>query len=389
MKKPKILFIVGILDSGGVSKAMTSLMNVIDRENYDVSLMILNDEGQMMSLLPDDIRIITNPAWKALVSALGGLPYLLRKKPLLVPGHLLKMVLSRMSKAKAGRLLSRLMPALDEDFDMIVDFQGQHQLYYMVDKLSAPVKITFFHNDYAKWPFYYSADKKYLPKVDHIFTVSENCVKSMQRIFPDVAGKIELMENISSPEIIERLAEEEVDDMRSDVPTFITIGRVTETKGIELGLQAASILKKQGLDFHWYFLGANENADYYNGLVDKYDVKDRITFLGVRKNPYPYMKRATLVVHPSKFEGKSIALDEIKILLKPAVVTNFSTVHDQFEDDYNATICEMTPESLSSSVLELLNSPELQEKYRENLLRDRKDNSAEVEKLYRFLKPSK
>lgn len=383
--RPRILFIVGVLDSGGVSKAMTSLMNVIDRKNYDISLMILSDEGQMMSLLPDDLRVITNPTWKALVSAFRGLPHLLRKAPHLVPGHLLKLGLSKLSKPKAAKLLSRLMPGLDEEFDMIVDFQGQQQLYYMVDKLQAPVKVTFFHNDYSKWPYYYSVDRKYFPKVDKIFTVSENCVSVMKQMFPDVADKIELMENISSPAVIERLADEEIDDMRSDVPTFITIGRVTETKGIELGLQAASLLKKQGVDFHWYFLGSNDNADYYDGLTEQYDVKDRVTFLGVRTNPYPYMKRATMVVHPSKFEGKSIALDEIKILLKPAVVTNFSTVHDQFEDGYNATICQMTPESLSSSILELLNSPELQERYRENLLRDRRDNSSEVKKLYDLL----
>lgn len=49
--KKKILFIVGTLDSGGVSKSMISLLNTIDKEAYDVSLLITNPTGLFMELL--------------------------------------------------------------------------------------------------------------------------------------------------------------------------------------------------------------------------------------------------------------------------------------------------------------------------------------------------
>lgn len=58
-------------------------------------------------------------------------------------------------------MIAAMMPALDEEFDTIVDFNGQQLLYYMVNKLKARKKITFFHSDYDKWPYYYRIDKKY------------------------------------------------------------------------------------------------------------------------------------------------------------------------------------------------------------------------------------
>ena len=112
------------------------------------------------------------------------------------------------------------------------------------------------------------------------------------------------------------------------------------------------------------------------------DIEDEIIFLGVRTNPYPYIRESDIVVHPSKFEGRSIALDEAKLLCKPIVVTNFSTVGDQFTNGHNATICGMNPQSIASSILELITNHERRQIYVENLKAEAHDNTSEIEKLY-------
>ena len=104
-------------------------------------------------------------------------------------------------------------------------------------------------------------------------------------------------------------------------------------------------------------------------------------FLGVLSNPYPYMKLADIIVHPSRFEGKSIALDEAKILCKPIVVTNFSTVNDQFIDGVNATICEMDGNSLANSIQQLLEDKSISDRYVDYLKSHIVDNSSEINKL--------
>lgn len=372
------------MHSGGVSKSMSSLMNVINRERYDVSLMIVNPSGPFMKLLPKDLRLITNPVWEALTERTTGFWKLIKLgHPLLALGHFVRLAISQISKARAGEMIAAMMPAIDEEFDTIVDFNGQQQCYYMVKKLKARKKISFFHNDYSKWPYYYKADRKYFPRLHSLWSISEQCVNSLKQWFPNVSDKIFMMENISSGTLIERLAQEEPKiEFSKNVPSILTVGHLCERKGSHWALEAASILKKKSIEFQWYFLGHNTNPTYYTNLCKELNIEDCITFLEVTPNPYPYIKNAMIIAHPSQYEGKSIALDEAKILCKPIVVTNFSTVSDQFTNQYNASICEMKPEAIANAIVELLTNKPLQEKYSANLAIDRKDNSEEIEKLY-------
>lgn len=386
MKKPKVLFIISNLQSGGVSKSITSLLNVIDRNKYDVSLMAVSYTGIFKELLPDNIRIITNPVWAALTNRFIGVLQLIRlHRPFLALGHLARLALSTFSKAYSGRMIAAMMPTIDEEFDTIVDFNGQQQLYYMVDKLKARKKVTFFHSDYDKWDYYYTADKSYYPKVDKIFTISQKCVESLQRRFPDAASKVECMENINSLDLMLKLSEELIDDFDYNKISLLTIGHISDLKGSHWAIEAAHLLKEKGLEFNWYFIGGCTNLPHYRNLVDKFHLESQIHFLGTKVNPYPYIKHATIIVHPSQFEGKSIALDEARLLCKPVVVTNYSTVHDQFTNRYDATICEMTPESIANAAMELLTDRTLSTLYIGNLRHNVRDNSSEIEKLYSII----
>lgn len=372
------------MHTGGVSKSMVSLLNIIDRQKYEISLMLVSPEGAFMELLPRDIRILSNPKWSALTGHLNGFISLAKSGSLLLAlGHFIRLIFSGLGfKALAARSIATMMPPIDEEFDTIVDFNGQQQLYYMIDKLKARKKVTFFHSDYEKWPFYYNADKKYYPLADYIFTISGKCVESMKKYFPEQSGKIRLMENISSIDVIDRMAEENIKDMTANSNTLLTVGHVCENKGILLAIEAASILKSKGIDFHWYFLGSIDKPAEYSNLILKKGLTANITFLNIRTNPYPYIKNATIIVHPSKFEGRSIALDEAKLLCKPIVVTNFSTVNDQLTNRVNASICQMNPPAIAHSIEELLKDDELRQNYANKLVVERLDNSSEIEKLY-------
>ena len=56
--KKKILFIVSNLESGGVSKSMSTLLTVTDKSRFDVSVLIINPTGVFMSLLPSDVTVL-------------------------------------------------------------------------------------------------------------------------------------------------------------------------------------------------------------------------------------------------------------------------------------------------------------------------------------------
>lgn len=90
-------------------------------------------------------------------------------------------------------------------------------------------------------------------------------------------------------------------------------------------------------------------------------------------------------MHPSRYEGKSIALDEIKILCKPIVVTKFTTVDDQFIDRTNVSICAINSQDIADHVIELLEHPELQQKYIDYLKSHIYDNTNQINVLYKLI----
>lgn len=373
------------MHTGGVSKSMTSLLNVIDTNKYDVSLLLISPNGELMPLIPKSINIITNPILAALTSRFDGVIKLLKLgKPLLALLHIVRLVLSCINRNVSGEFLAWLMPSIGGKYDMIVDYNGQHQLYFMVNKLHGGKKVTFFHSDYTKWPYYYNRDKMYFPKVDAIFTISDTCVESLKKYFPECKSKIFKMENISSPTLINKLAQESIDLPPFDGISLVTIGHVCYNKGIDLAIEAATILAEKNLNFRWIFVGKVLENKYIE-LIKELRHEKRMIFVGTKINPYPYIHQADIVIHPSRFEGRSIALDEVKILCKPVVVTNFSTVKDQFIDGYNATICKMKGESIANAIIELYSNPNLAKQYYTNLKENIVDNSSEINCLYNII----
>lgn len=392
--KKKVLFIIGTLQSGGVSKSMISLLKTWDVDKYETDLLLCCKDGDIFSkYLSQNIHIIYNPI---IEHVMGGFTSI---KWLFVHGHFIlafgvcvRLILSKISKSLAGELIAKMMPALNKCYDLIVDYGGQQQLYYMVDKLHSKRKISFFHSDYAKWSYYYKADKKYYPKVDFIFSISQGCIDSLKQYFPNCTDKIAIMGNISSPKIIREQANllpTNLKDFVGQIKTkgdiiLCTIGHVCYGKGSDIAIEAAEYLKNNNIRFKWFFVGKVLDEKFINFIKDK-NLTDYIHFVGIQSNPYPYIELSDIIVHPSRFEGKSIALDEAKILCKPIVVTNFSTVHDQFENKINASICEMNGKAVGKAIIELINNKVLRQSYINNLSSNIIDNSTEVEKLYRFL----
>lgn len=387
-ERPKILFTIGALDNGGVAKSLLSLLSVIDKKQYDISLLIAGHDCGRNKDVPGGITKYTNSVLADVVGGVNGLNGLLRSGHLLLLlGSLFRLFLSRVNRGWAGWWISRLMPkVIGEEFDLIVDYNGQHMLYYMIDKLKAQKKVTFFHSDYKKWRYYENMDRCYFKHVDIIFTVSERCVLSLETIFPEFANKIKLMENINSPILIDQMSKQPIAWTRKHKHVFISLGHVCINKGSDLAMEVALRLRELGIDYEWLFLGDISNDMDFLGFINKNKLQNNVYFLGNIKNPYPYIRQADIFVHLSRFEGKSIALEEAKLMCKPIVVTNFSTVNDQFINNVNASICEMKPSNICQNIINLIQNNTKRNKYIRYLQDNKYYNRNEVEKLYQLIK---
>lgn len=381
----RVLFIVSNMETGGVSKAMTSLLAVLDRSRVTPELLIVSPHGALMPLIPDDVHIYTDRRMAALTAGIGGLWPLIRLgRPDLAVMSAVRMGLMRVSRCAGARLLARLMPRLKGQWDAVVDFNGQHQLYYMVRKIKADRRATFFHSDYRRWRYYENADRRFFGRVDTIFTVSDVCVDALREVFPEYADRIAKVENVCAPDIIAQMA-----DQAQDMPTLngtvlMTLGHICRNKGADLIIEAARRLHDAGVDFTWLMVGAPQEQEYVAQMsTPPLDAHFRL--IGVTANPYPYLRRADIVVHPSRFEGKSIALDEARLMGKAVVVTDFSTVGDQFTDGINASIVPMNGEAVANAVRDLIEHPEIADRYRHYNTTHPADQSHTLDPLYNFI----
>ena len=292
------------MESGGVSKSMSSLLNVIDVKKYEVDLFITNPTGVFMDLIPPAINIIKDEKTRLLFSSFPKNLLLLLKKGYVFSlfVRMIAALLMLINKGYGAWILSRMMYTIKKEYDLAIDYNGQHQLYYLVDKIKATKKASFFHSDYKMWSYYYSMDKLYYPKLDALFTISDICVNSLIDFFPNVSENIHLMENISVPLLIEQMANQLIEDMNEICQyRFVTVGHVCKTKGSDLAIETAALLKEKGLDFKWYFIGGISDKEYYLKKCKAYDVQNEIVYLGLKTNPYPYIKKADLFIQPSLF----------------------------------------------------------------------------------------
>ena len=107
-------------------------------------------------------------------------------------------------------------------------------------------------------------------------------------------------------------------------------------------------------------------------------------FLGAMSNPYPYLKNADLFLLTSFYEGKSIAIEEAKLLAKPIVITNFTTAKSQINHLENGLIAEMNPESIANNIELILKDQVVKIKIIKNLEKSAKGNESEIDKLYKI-----
>ena len=115
-------------------------------------------------------------------------------------------------------------------------------------------------------------------------------------------------------------------------------------------------------------------------LVEKLDLLKEFVFVGVKSNPYPYIKNADIFVQTSDNEGKSLVLDEAKILHRPVVVTNYMTVADAISNGKNGLIADFDPQSVAQCIMRYVQEPDLYNSIQRELASHEYGNESEIEK---------
>ena len=346
--KQKMLIIGITMAAAGSEKSFLSFArHAIDYDQYEVDLLLAKKTGDFLSQIPKNIRVLEMGKEGEIflinrdnAARIIARRYLL-KNPLrafsLLP-HIIKRKTAKTAAEKdfaSNRMwceLLKKMPAWDTEYDVALAYWGDHTMFYMCDKVKAKKKIAWLHFDYASPPREDALYLHYFSKCDKVVTVSKKIEASLKQALPEIADKVMTMENIIDAEDILQRASEPC-DLADDFQgiRLLTVGRICHQKGYDMALPAIARLVSEKHDIKWYIIGDGEAIDKENlhERIRQYGLQDRVSFLGIRQNPYPYMKACDIYLQPSRHEGKPIAVEEAKILQKPIVVTDYFSAREQ------------------------------------------------------------
>ena len=231
-------------------------------------------------------------------------------------------------------------------------------------------------------------DEKYFENLHSIVTVSEECANILKQTFPGQQSKVGVIYNIVSPALINSMANQEKEMVFpeiTDETIILSIGRLHYQKGFDLAITACKILIDKGYNIKWYIIGEGSERGSLERLIRKNNLEKHFILLGLKPNPYPYIKQADIYAQTSLFEGKSIAIDEAKILAKPILVTNFSTASDQIKNEENGLVVDIDAECIADGIAKMINNKNLIESYSSKLKQQHLGTESEIEKLYNLI----
>lgn len=382
------------MEVGGVERSLLSMLNNFDYKKNNIDLMLYSHTGDFMNLLPSHPRLLEElKTYKTFGMSIG---QVLRNGNLLIGlARILAKYKANLSKSSENCYRQQqymwkyslpFLPHIKKQYDTAISYLGPH--YFIGDKVTAKNKIAWIHTDYLSLETDEKMDLKMWKKFNHIVAVSPECRNSFLKKYGELEGKVVVIENLHSPEMVRQMADEEVSDSIASDHRFkvMTVARLSHAKGIDNAVKALKILKDKGYDnIAWYVVGYGGDESQIKDLIARNNLDDCFILLGKKTNPYPYMKACNLYVQPSRYEGKAVTVTEAKILGKPILITNYATAKSQVEDGVDGIITELSIQGIAEGIEMLYQDDNLLKKLAAHCQKTDYGNSSELEKLYSLL----
>ncbi|MBD8004257.1 glycosyltransferase [Bacillus norwichensis] len=395
MTPKKVLFVINNFNIGGPQKSLLSLLYRLNYDQIEASLLILSGKGSLTKYLPKQVNLLKTPD--------------IVEYATLTPDRFIKKTVSTLfsrnflfslkaiSKVISGRTRNKMthikqeywieikdaLPKLNNSFDVAIGVSGGHSMMYIADCVKASMKIGWIRTDYRVLGRDQEIDAVYFNEMDKIISVSSICKEIFIDVFPTEESKVQVMYNVLPFEMYKNIpADTKALTREEKCCKLLSISRLDPHKGLDLAIETLEILLKKGFKIKWYVLGDGNYRKEIEKLVKIKGLQKNFVLLGFHVNTAAFIQECDILVHPSKFEGKSNVIDEAKYLLKPIVATNFNTVNEQLSHEWTGLISDMDPESLSQCIQDVLTKKELKDRFQKNLLNERYDDSKSLETFY-------
>lgn len=393
----KILIVINTLGHAGAEAALLELLSRLDPKEYEVFLYVIMGQGEMVHELPEHVKLLNRHYSDTSVLSREGKGHMTGQvlKSMVRRGTVIRLLpylvknLSAMTKKRqlmVDKLLWRVLSdggqRLKEHYDLAVAYLEGGSTYYVADHVDADKKAAFLHVDYSRAGYTRALDKDCYLGYDKVFTVSDEVKDSFLKVYPECQQKTEVFHNLLDQEKIRRKAKEPggfADDYQG--VRLLSVGRLTDQKAYPVSIEAMKLLKEKGVQARWYVLGEGNQRGLLEEKIRALGLEEDFLLLGAKENPYPYMAQADIYVHASRYEGKSIAIQEAQTLGCAMVVSDCSGNREQVVNGVDGILCRLEPEAVCDSILELLREEEKRRRLGRAASEKPLANESEINKL--------
>ena len=391
--KKKILFVIDSLHCAGAEKSLTTLLSLIDHSRYSIDLQLFGYGGELEELLPKEVNLLKPLEYTSFcdLNVKSALGYSVKNLNFKMFSSRMKFTLAirneKYSNAQKARIfwqkVSNVIESNDKEYDIAISYAQGIPTFYVADKIKAKKKYAWVNVSYRLKNEDKIFQEKYYDKYDNIIAVSDSAKDVFLKTFPRYEDKVKIIYDINDGNFIYKMADsgESYDDKFEGL-RILTVGRLAKQKGYDISLEACKMLKEKGINFRWYSLGIGPLKEEIEESIEINNLKDNFKLLGVKANPYPYIKNCDIYVQTSKFEGFGLAIAEARMLNKPVVTTRFDAVYNQMIDRKNGLVVDMNAQGVTDGILELINNNQLKNSIVDYLKTEKKGNTEELDKFY-------
>lgn len=356
--KKKLLIVAHHMTIGGVQKSLISALKALDYNTYDVTLYLRKNRTDLLSFVDERVNVIVNTD-----------PNRYYRKPYAILLQIKSLIAKALGKKDKAEKLNDILEekircdAMEYErktyfdnthYDIAVAYvQGYVALF--VDKcINADKKIIFYHTSTNDTPEIHNA---VISNYSAVAALHEQQKALLEEWYPFSNGKIKIVENYTDKDLITEQSKA-FSIPETDKTVICSCGRFSPVKGFDMAVNAAKILKDNGMDFIWYFVGDGPERKNIEQKILEYGLENNIIITGMQNNPYPYMAGCDIYVQPSYEEALGLTILEAHRLNKPVITTATVGGLKLVESDKNGVVCEISPDAIADSIADLINDKE-------------------------------
>lgn len=393
----KICFVAEYMLCGGTEKSLLSLLPYLDREKYEITLLLLKKKGDLMPLVPKDIFVDEIPLPEdeqdeLFIGRIAAVKHAFKKGCVFsAVKKILRIALISITSTSgtARRLryyksIARKIKEYPREFDVVIDYMGYglFNTFYAAYKVRGKTKISWVHFEPESAMPDFGVFLDVLKKYKHIMCVSNSSKEQMELMMPEIKEGYKVFYNIVDKKDILQKAKEGSIKTEDGGILVTSVGRLVSQKGFDIGVRVIQRLCKEGYPIKWLVIGeGSQRAQLESMIMDDYHSQNSIKLLGLRTNPYAFIDKSDIYFQPSRHEGYGIAIAEARALNKPIVAADFAGAREQLVHGETGLIAKCTEQDLYLALKCLIDDDQLRKKLSDNLKKQASEYPMQIKEL--------